>query len=491
MRPQRYMVQDPRSGNWLYRRIYPGEIGKIDGSKAFVRSFATTDLSAALRKWSTFDAEFEKKVDDAKRMAVFIQEKDARREKFWLSVARWIEFERARNGGRLLKTDEMAIPTAIRVFSHTFFILRNAFLEWAREHDPDAAAVYTMGDTRLDMLFECGLIGAWFTAYERQNIETGQKSVTPVEVGTPLSTVLTKFKQEKRRSLATYKAIEQAIDLFEQACGETVSVEAANKEHMRKFRDYLVRRDDLRGRTKNKIRANLSSIFSHAQTLFLIEHNPVELIKTFDQSDSEKRKPFSDTDLKAIFGDKFGPDRGPALYWIPLISLYTAARQGEIAQLDRRDVDVDPDTGLLVFRFTEEGEDQSIKNEGSIRTIPVPQALLDLGFEKFVRSVKSGPLFGLKRSPSGGFPNLSSDLNEMIRDAGIEDPLKVFHSFRHTTRTKARSFETTEEAMDYISGHAPVNVGRRYGLHELPTLKRHLDKINYPIEIAKWTRLEP
>ena len=30
------------------------------------------------------------------------------------------------------------------------------------------------------------------------------------------------------------------------------------------------------------LRADLSSLYSHAQALFLIEHNPVELVATFD-----------------------------------------------------------------------------------------------------------------------------------------------------------------------------------------------------------------
>jgi hypothetical protein len=75
----------------------------------------------------------------------------------------------------------------------------------------------------------------------------------------------------------------------------------------------------------------------------------------------------------------------------------------------------------------------------------------------------------------------------MIREAGITDPLKVFHSYRHTTRTKARTFKITEEAMDFIAGHASANVGRRYGTHELPTLKHEIDKIKYEVRIPKWS----
>ena len=45
--------------------------------------------------------------------------------------------------------------------------------------------------------------------------------------------------------------------------------------------------------------------------------------------------------------------------------------------------------------------------------------------------------------------------------------------------------------MDFIAGHASANVGRRYGIHELPTLKREIDKIKYDMRIPKWSPGRP
>jgi integrase len=492
MRVQRYLKQDTRSRNWVYRREFPRDVGEINGTKTFVRSFGTTDLAQANRQWSTFDAEYEAKLQQARSLAIYRTSKDARREKFWLSVARWIEFQKTRHEGQLVLPHPSMVPPTSTVDPesvHTFTTLRNSFQAWAADHDHDALAVFRMGDARLDSLFELGLVGSFFVALETQNIGDGKKSIVPSGSGTMLGEVLAKFKAEKRRSPQTYADMIRSIDTLACACGgEAPTVEATTKEHMQKFRAYLVKQEQWKGRTKNKVRANLSSLYSHAQTLFLIEHNPVELVATFDQDDSEKRKPFSDTDLKAILEqDAFKAETRATCYWIPLLSLFTAARQGELGQLDRTDVYPDPDSGLWVMSITNEGEDQSTKTEQSRRLIPVPAAILKLGFVEFVQSVKAGPLFGLKRSPSGAFPNLSADLNAMIREAGITDPLKVFHSYRHTTRTKARTFKITEEAMDFIAGHASANVGRRYGTHELPTLKREIDKIKYEVRIPKWS----
>jgi integrase len=485
MQAQRYMKQDGRTQNWVYRRQFPKDVDEIEGSRTYVRSMATSDLTVANRKWSTYDAEYEAKVAQARSLSIFRDSKDARREKFWLSVARWIEYERTQHGGQLPTFP--SVPTINRRTSHPFVKIRSMFLAWAAEHDRDAHAVYHMGDIRLDSLFECGLVGSFFTAVEAQKIAIGSRPATPNGVGTTLTQVLEKFRTEKKRNVKTYKDIENAIEVFASACGgEAPTVEGTAREHMKKFRSYLAKREDWKGRTKNKVRANLSSLYGHARTLFLIETNPVEAVATFDQNDSAKRKPFSDADLKTIFESDAFKSSDEILYWLPLLSLYTAARQGELGQLDRSDVAQDADTGLWAISITNKGEDQNTKTELSRRLIPVPAAILKLGFAEFVQSVKSGPLFKIKRSPSGGFPNLSNDLNDMIRSTGIADSHKVFHSFRHTTRTKARTFDIPEEAMDFIAGHASANVGRRYGTHELPLLKRLIDQIQYTMRVPKW-----
>jgi len=41
--------------------------------------------------------------------------------------------------------------------------------------------------------------------------------------------------------------------------------------------------------------------------------------------------------------------------------------------------------------------------------------------------------------------------------------------------------------MDFLTGHKSVkNVGRTYGTHELPLLKRLVDRIRYPLDLPKW-----
>jgi hypothetical protein len=43
---------------------------------------------------------------------------------------------------------------------------------------------------------------------------------------------------------------------------------------------------------------------------------------------------------------------------------------------------------VLVFNISADGEGQSVKTSYSIRAIPVPRTLLDLGFERYIEEVR-------------------------------------------------------------------------------------------------------
>jgi hypothetical protein len=149
--PMKYLKPDPRTRHWAYKREYPRDVGEIDGKKTFVRSTKTSDLVLANRMWSTFDAEYEAKVQQARSLAIYRSSKDKRREKFWLSVARWIEFCRRNSGGKLVLPSGLQVPTATLgpVAFHAFEYVKVSFLSWASDHDRDALEVFRMGDTRL------------------------------------------------------------------------------------------------------------------------------------------------------------------------------------------------------------------------------------------------------------------------------------------------------------------------------------------------------
>lgn len=209
--------------------------------------------------------------------------------------------------------------------------------------------------------------------------------------------------------------------------------------------------------------------------------NPfMKLSLTIDKrNDSNRREPFSEGDLKALFGTKvfIAGERplgggGEAAYWLPLIALLSGARLNEIAQLRIKDLRQDPETGLWFIDIGTEGE-RSIKTVSSRRQVPVHPELIRLGVLRYRQS----RLEGKRKETESLWPDLQS-ANETYRSTGwskwfnrylrtkakITDPSIVFHSFRHSFKRMARDAGLTEELHDALTGHAGSGgVGRGYG----------------------------
>ena len=78
-------------------------------------------------------------------------------------------------------------------------------------------------------------------------------------------------------------------------------------------------------------------------------------------------------------------------YWLPLLSLHSGARLGELCQLYADDVR--EKQGVHYLYLTNEGEDQSIKGRGDEvrkRRTPIHREIIRLGFLDFVKRNLSG-----------------------------------------------------------------------------------------------------
>jgi integrase len=166
-------------------------------------------------------------------------------------------------------------------------------------------------------------------------------------------------------------------------------------------------------------------------------------------AESQSYAPFTPTDLRKLFNST-EYQRGEHLkswhFWIPLVALYTGARQAEIGQLETRNV-VQED-GVWIFVITDAGEDQRVKTKAGVRKVPISSKLIALGFLDYVAFIKQRGdtrLFpDLPRGKHGWGDKVSRWFNYTYKkNCGVEaDPTgrrKVFHSFRHTAITKALS----------------------------------------------------
>jgi integrase len=98
-------------------------------------------------------------------------------------------------------------------------------------------------------------------------------------------------------------------------------------------------------------------------------------------------KAFSIDHIRILFSPEALEGLGEAARWGAWIGLYTGARVAEVGQLALADF-VEED-GIPCIRITNEGAGQSVKNDASLRTIPVHPALISMGLLDRVAMLKA------------------------------------------------------------------------------------------------------
>ena len=165
--------------------------------------------------------------------------------------------------------------------------------------------------------------------------------------------------------------------------------------------------------------------------------------KRVEERQSE-RGPFVATELQTLFDAPLFtaqayPEgaKGVAGVWLPLLALFSGARQGELAGLRVADVREEQETHLL-FIVADAKAGKTLKTKTSERAVPLHPQLLQLGFLSYVaerrREGEKAWLFPDiapqgKRRPVAAW---SKWWSYYVRNTvGITDPNRVFHSFRH------------------------------------------------------------
>lgn len=144
--------------------------------------------------------------------------------------------------------------------------------------------------------------------------------------------------------------------------------------------------------------ATARSAFTWAVDNDLISANPFAGVKVrLTKPVLHREKGFTDHEAVAILGAAFAyrpaskrehGETVAAKRWIPILAAYTGARIGELAQL--RAEDIKDREGIHFIRITPAAG--TVKS-GLYRDVPLHPHLVDLGFVKFARLVKHGPLF--------------------------------------------------------------------------------------------------
>jgi integrase len=272
------------------------------------------------------------------------------------------------------------------------------------------------------------------------------------------------------------------------------------------IRSGTMKRKKIAGGTAAKKIQLLSAMFKYAlETEMLCGGNPfVKIVGPRDAKPQTKRRPMTSEQLKAIFSapvfsgcESYTKWRnsGDLLianhrFWIPLLAMLTGCRIEEIGQLQIADIKRVDD--ILFFDITEEIEDEhefndgkkSLKNETSVRRMPIHKIAVDAGFEKYWKwlSDKGESQLFPELQDEKRTKNMSRWFNRDFRPSvGITGRRVVFHSFRHTFKDRCRDAQLQPELHHALTGHSSRSVGDEYGDgFDLAMLKRGIDALTFP-----------
>ena len=149
-------------------------------------------------------------------------------------------------------------------------------------------------------------------------------------------------------------------------------------------------------------------------------------------------------------------DGDTADHWLPLIAAYTGARREEIGQLMVENVKTLGN--FHVFDITDMDPLQTVKNEHSVRVIPIPTEVLNHGFLEFVTS----------RRQAGGKLLFLEDFHDKQRNVTRQEMSadkygRFTENYGHRFRRKVRiPLGLTEDGMNFHSlRHSWADAARR------------------------------
>ncbi len=258
--------------------------------------------------------------------------------------------------------------------------------------------------------------------------------------------------------------------------------------------------------TKATIRKRLqsvSAVLSYGAEMGWLKENPVtasRLTKRLSKSVSatgrvKTRKDYTQAELIQIFTSRLfvagwrnadNEGFGAAMYWIPLLAIYTGARSNELAQLrvtDLREVE----SGIWCLSIladdleVDRSSERRVKNENSRREVPLHPDLLSLGLIEYAKKLPhKGQLFPqLKRDKNAKYSSIfgkrwASYLNN---DVGLDSPAMPMHGFRHTFKTMCRDSGIPRDVHERITGHRGGSVGDSYGSQSLIAIYAEIRKL--------------
>ncbi len=279
---------------------------------------------------------------------------------------------------------------------------------------------------------------AGMAAARQAEIAAGISAVLPMaKCGTTLEKAKDDFMGERLATLkdSTWRKHRGVLEAFIKTTGN-IDVAMVSAKTVTDYKKDLLA-NGRKAPTVNGHITIISGFFEYCISNKVVNMvNPARDLNIVDADNkAESYEPFTPEELQKIFQ----PDlyrkklKLPDFYWCPLIALFTGARAEEIASLDVEQIY--PVKGIWIIDILKG------KNANAKRRVPIHKVLLDLGLVDYRASlIKAGytKLFPHVQPGTNGYrKNMTRMFGTYLDlpEVNIVDPLKVFHSFRHTVVT--------------------------------------------------------
>lgn len=199
------------------------------------------------------------------------------------------------------------------------------------------------------------------------------------------------------------------------------------------------------------------AVSAGAYAKFPKDENPAAGHVIYRKQEKKRRralgfKSFTLEQIQALYAPEALATLSAGARWGAVIGLYTGARVSEIGQLAL--VDFTMVDGVPCITITDEGEGQSVKNEPSLRTIPIHPDLITLGLMDRVEKLRKQDekrLFPKIKigSVNGQGDWLSKAFGRHIEAVGIPKPDKGKFGFHSLRKTAAQTMKAAKVPLEW------------------------------------------
>lgn len=281
---------------------------------------------------------------------------------------------------------------------------------------------------------------------------TVKASPTHPSVGKKALAQFIESKQLENITQLTIKQLQQRCSDFLNYLSRQGGAKPSNS-HAMAYRDELIQRELSHKSLKEYLAANRQWCVAKE----LIATNPFTVVKLPKNSNAPtQRRRWKAIELEKLFSSRAYQEQGEQFDWITKLQMHQGCRPSEACQLRIKDIKL---SKLPCIHFSDDADDQHLKNAASNRIVPIHRALLKSGFLDYVEQRKrqgASQLFDLVARGD------DFDWSKDYRDA-FGDFLDACHfkagqrptaySFRHTVVDELQKAGIDEYVVAQIVGH--------------------------------------